>query len=83
MIDYRVSAAVGIVVIATALIFRWRKRMTTFRIMFLVGFIYFIGGMIVWNVLGPWLGIVLAALWFVTAIYFARAERRERRSDAS
>jgi L-lactate permease len=81
MIDYRVSVIVGIVVIVTALIFRWRKRMTTFRIMFLVGFIYFIGGMIVWNLLGPWLGIVLAALWFVTAFYFARTERRERRSS--
>jgi len=54
--------------------------MTTFRIMFLVGFVHFIGGMIVivWNVLGAWIGIALMALWFVTAFYFARAERRDR-----
>jgi hypothetical protein len=80
MIDYRVSVAVGIIVVMTALMFRWGKRRTTFRIMFLVGFIYFIGGMIVWNILGPWIGVALMALWFVAAFYFARAERRERGS---
>jgi hypothetical protein len=78
MIDYRVSVAVGVIVMGAALIFRWGGRMTTFRIMLLVGFIYFIGGMIVWNILGPWVGVALMALWFITAFYFTRAERRER-----
>jgi len=78
MIDYRVPVAVGIVVMTAAIMFRWTKRMATFRIMFLVGFVHFTGGMIVWNVLGAWVGIALMALWFVTAFYCARAERRDR-----
>jgi hypothetical protein len=56
----------------------WARRMTTFRIVFLVGFIHFISGMIVWSILGLSVGVVLMALWFGTAFYFARAERSER-----
>jgi hypothetical protein len=78
MIEYRVPVGVGILVMAAALLFWWTGRLTTFRIMFLVGLIHFISGMIVWNPLGPWAGIPLMALWFVTAFYFARAERRGR-----
>ena len=65
-------------VMASALMFRWTMRMTTFRLTFLVGFIHFVAGMIVWNVLGPWGGVALMALWFVAAFYFAHAEQRER-----
>ena len=77
MIDYRVPVGVGVLVMASALMFRWTMRMTTFRLTFLVGFIHFVAGMIVWNVLGPWGGVALMALWFVAAFYFAHAEQRE------
>ena len=78
VIDYRVPVAVGVLVMALALVFRWTGRMTTFRVMFLVGFIHFLAGMIVWNLLGPWVGVALMALWFVAAFSFARTEQRER-----
>ena len=74
VIDYRVPVAVGVLVMALALVFRWTGRMTTFRVMFLVGFIHFLAGMIVWNLLGPWVGVALMALWFVAAFSFARGK---------
>ena len=78
VIDYRVPVAVGVLVMALALVFRWTGRMTTFRVMFLVGFIHFLAGVTVRNLLGPWVGVALMALWFVAAFHFARADRRER-----
>jgi hypothetical protein len=70
-----VQIALGTLVILLALFFRRQGNTRKFNILFLVGLIGLIGGLMASDLIGFWVGLMLFVGWFLVAGFMAYSER--------